>query len=147
MTVKVILFQDVKGLGKQFDVKDVADGYARNFLLPRKLAELATKPAIENLNRQKALLEKKHEELVRELQEEAKKIQDLILEFKLMVGQKKEVFGSITARDIEAELRDRGAGRGKAILERPIKSVGEHHVEVDLGEGVKTGVKVIVKPV
>lgn len=145
--MKVIFLEDVRGLGKKFEVKNVSNGYARNFLVPRKLVEIATDQAVRHLNQQKEILEKKHQELVLKLKEEAQKLEGQVLSFKLTIGDKNEVFGSVGVRDIESELKDRGFLHGRVILPKAIKTTGMHDVEIDFSEGVKTKVKIEVKPI
>lgn len=142
--MKVILLEDIRGLGKKFDVKELKDGYVRNFLLPKKLAEIATPTVLKKLNREKVILDKKHNELVQKLEKEAEKIEKLNLEFKLKVGEQGEVFGSVTRKDIELALADNGFPNFKVSLEKSIKSLGEQEVEINLGESVKTQIKVLI---
>lgn len=142
--MKVILLQNINGLGQKYDIKDVKGGYVRNFLLPKKLVAIATLAALTRLSREKAILEERRSELTLKLKEEAEKIEKLTLEFKLKVGEKNEVFGSVTKKDIELALADNGFRELKVELDKPIKSIGEHNVEVDLGEGVKVSVKALI---
>ena len=142
--MKVILLEDIRGLGKKFDVKELKDGYVRNFLLPKKLAEIATPTVLKKLNREKVILDKKHNELVQKLEKEAEKIEKLNLEFKLKVGEQGEVFCSVTRKDIELALADNGFPNFKVSLEKSIKSLGEQEVEINLGESVKTQIKVLI---
>lgn len=143
--MKVILIKDVENLGKKLDVKEVAEGYARNFLIPRNLAEQATPEKINQLEKTKKENERKKEEMVAKLKEEVKKIDKISLNFKASVGEKDQLFGSISERDIKNALKDKGFGVEKILIEEPIKTLGEHSVEVDLGEKVKTKIKVLVE--
>lgn len=142
--MKVILLQDIKSLGRKFDVKNVADGYARNFLLPRKLAIVATLREVEELNREKTLLNEKRGKIIAELKEKARQIKDLTLKFKLKTGEKNEIFGSVTKKDIELALEDKGFQNIKIKLEKPLKTLGEQALEIDLGEGVRTSLKILI---
>ena len=143
--MKVILLENIKGIGKKLDVKEVKDGYARNFLLPKRMAEAATPQALKKLIEEKSKKEEEHGKLVTILEERAEKIGKLTLFFKLKVGGKDEVFGSVSAKDIERALEERGIPDVKADLEKPIKSLGEKEIEIDLSEGVKTKVKILVE--
>ncbi|MBI4033933.1 MAG: 50S ribosomal protein L9 [Candidatus Brennerbacteria bacterium] len=143
--MKVILLQDIRGVGKKHDVKDVSLGYARNFLLPKSLAEVATPPAFKKLMDMKAVEQEEKKKLAAVLEEKAREIKKLTLNFELKTGGKGEVFGSVTAKDIEEALADKGISGVKTELSRPIKELGEKEVEVGLGEGIKTKVKVVVE--
>src|SRR3989344_5254145 len=138
--MKVILLQDIKGLGKEMDLKEVRDGYARNYLIPKKLA-LAVTP--ENLNL-KEQLTKAQQETLRKLTDRAKKLENISLEFGVKTGSKGEVFGSVKAEDIKKHLREQGLGEGEPVLAKPLKALGEHVVPVDFGRGIKSKVKVIL---
>lgn len=143
--MKVILLEDIRGTGKKYDIKEVADGYARNFLLPKKLVEMATSSALTKLVREKALFEERGKARIAELQEKVKGLGGVHLAFKVKVGKKKEVFGSVTDQDIEKALKERGIRNTKAEITRPLKELGPHKVTVNLGEGVKGEVKVTLE--
>lgn len=148
--MKIILLQDIKGLGKKFDVKDVADGYARHFLIPRGLAKPADEKSLKEISIQKATLEKKHLELKTKLEDLAKKLTGQKFHFKVKAGKKDEVFGSVGRDAIISEITKKheevdlfGA---EINLEKPLKTIGEHLIEINLGEGIKTKIKIVVEP-
>lgn len=141
--MKVILLKDTKGVGKKFDVKEVKDGYARNFLLMRGLAEAATKDALNRLEAQRKILEVEHLKFVEKLKTEAARIENIVLNFKMKVSEKGEAFGSVTRKDIEIELSQKGFKNLKIELEKPVKTIGEHSVPVDFGEGIRSKLKVV----
>jgi len=162
--MKVILLQDIKSLGKKFDTKNVKNGYARNFLLPQKLARTATKETIKELEKQKAAWQKKEEEIKNKLEALAKEISEKEFKFALKIGKKGEVFGSIAKNDIKALIcTDKNKDLQMYLqnleinLDKPIKTLGEHQVEINLGgparhasqgeagKGVKTKIKVIIE--
>ncbi len=140
--MKVILLKDIKGIGRRLDVKEVKDGYGRNFLVARGLAEAATKESLNRLEAQKKIWEAEHQKLVEKLKLEAKKLEGITLNFKMKVGEKGETFGSVSHKDIEMELVKHGYKNLKIELEKPIKGIGEHSVVVDLGEGIKVKIKI-----
>jgi len=140
--MKVILLQDVKGLGKKNDVKDVSVGYVRNFLLPRHLVEVATGAALSRLIAEKTKLAEEKKGLIAVLEERKKKIKDIKLEFKVKVGKEGGVFGSVSARDIEGALAEKGIPNATVELKKPLKELGYHAVEVGLGEGIHSSVAV-----
>lgn len=124
------------------EIKEVSDGYGRNFLLPKKLA-LPTTP--KNLKLKEQLV-KTEQETVRKLTDLAEKLGNISLEFKVKTGSKGEIFGSVKAEDIKKSLREQGLGDAEPVLEKPLKTLGEHAVPVDFGRGIKSTVKVILKP-
>ncbi len=143
--MKVILLENIRGLGKKNDIREVSDGYARNFLLPKKLAEAATGAALKRAAELKARAEAEREKLVVGLKAAAEKIKDEKLVFKVKTGEKGEVFGSVSARDIEQELAGRGIARCEAELKKPLKTLGEHDVEINFGENIKAKLKVFLE--
>ncbi len=144
--MKVILLKDVMGLGKKMEVKNVSDGYARNFLLQKKLAIPATPDELKRLEKQMSDVNAKREKLVADLKVKADQIEKLVFPFRLKTGEKGEVFGAIHDKDIEGKLAEAGFGHATVELEKPIKIIGETSVTVDLGEKIKAQVKIIVKP-
>lgn len=147
--MKVILLEEMAGLGKKYDIKDVAGGYARNVLFPKKLAELATPEAIKKLEAKKANLEKEELEIRKHLKELARRIGERRLEFHLKTGEQGAVFGSVNKETILNGLRDAGLigkERVEIKLDHPIKNLGEEIVEVDLKKGIKASLKILILP-
>ncbi|TRZ64119.1 MAG: 50S ribosomal protein L9 [Spirochaetia bacterium] len=149
--MKVIILKDIKDVGKKFDVKNVSDGYARNFLFPQNLAKIATEETVRNLEAQKAATLKEDEKIKSELIALAKNLESKEFEFKVKTGEKGEVFGSVAKNDIGAQINaDTNADLREYLkdieieLERPIKKLGEHRVEVNLGKGIRTSLKIKV---
>lgn len=143
--MKVIFLKDIKGVGKKSEVKEVNDGYARNFLIPRGCAKMALEREVEKLKRETEEQKAKHEKLVQKfitLGEELKK-QPMV--FILKTGEKGETFGSVSAKDIEEKLQEKGIEHSKIVIEKPIKKTGSHEVEADFGSGVKTKFLIEVK--
>jgi len=147
-TVRVILLREVKGLGAAGDTKSVRGGYARNFLLPRGLAVLAT---TENLRRYEDL-KKTHQAKAQRLKEAAEaiaaRLSELTVEVSLLVGEEGKAFGSVKASDILERLAEAGVDleKGALHLENPIKALGEYTVEVRLGPDFTAPLKVRVVP-
>ncbi|MFH1162311.1 MAG: 50S ribosomal protein L9 [Candidatus Jorgensenbacteria bacterium] len=144
--MKIVLLHDVKGLGRKEDVKEVKDGYARNFLLPRKLAEPASAAALERVASLEARRAREREKHLTRAAAEAEKLAAIPLQFHARVGEKGELFGSVTAEDIAALLKERGIAEVRGVRTAPLRALGEHAVELDFGEGMKRTVTVTVLP-
>lgn len=149
MKLKVILQQDVRNLGKKGDVVEVAEGYGRNFLLPRGLAVTATDANLRaraHENRVEQLKQRREEA---EAQTAARKLAGSKLTLHVKAGEGGKLFGSVTAGDI-AEALARSAGvrvdKRKVDLAEPIKTLGTHTVTVRLPAGVTAAVQVEVAP-
>jgi len=145
--MEVILFENVKGLGRQGDKVKVSEGYFRNYLKPRGLAEEAT-PA--NLKRFEKMKQKQLElaaEKLSEARELAKRIQDLVVVVKAKAGDSDRLFGSVTAQDIASALEQQGylIDKKHIELEEPLKKLGDYQVHLRLHPEVKAKVKVVVE--
>lgn len=134
----------MKVILKNFEIKDVKNGYARNFLLPKNLAKIATTENLKILSRQKADRERQEKELIEELRKAAIRLKEITLDFSLKAGESGRVFGSINASEIKKALEDLGYQNFELILEKPIKELGEHSVEISLGKGIKAKIKIRV---
>lgn len=148
--MKIILLENIMGLGQKYDIKNVSDGYARNFLVPRGLAKPADEKLLKEISVQKAAHEKKELELKIKLENLAKKLTDQEFHFKVKTGKKGEVFGSVGKDAIVSEIRKKyGEAEFSDIeinLEKPLKTLGDNLTEIDLGRGVKTKIKISVEP-
>lgn len=140
--MKVLLLQDVKKVGKKYDIKDVSDGYARNFLLAQKLAVPADARALQL----KAEVAKKEQLLLVQYQKAAEDLKKEILEFKVRSGSKGEVFGSVTAADIKKALEVKGFSDLEVKLDQSLRFLGEREVEIAFGKGITGTVKVKLLP-
>ncbi|MGM8215798.1 50S ribosomal protein L9 [Bacillaceae bacterium W0354] len=146
--MKVIFTKDVKGKGKKGEVKDVSEGYARNYLLKNNLAVEANKGNLKQLEGQK----KKQKEIEQEVLEEAKqlkeKLENLTVELKAKSGESGRLFGSITNKQIADELKKNykiKIDKRKIELDEPIRSLGVTQVPVKLHPDVSATLKVHVK--
>ncbi|MDN5363276.1 MAG: large subunit ribosomal protein [Eubacteriales bacterium] len=145
--MKVILKQDVKKLGKKGDVVEVAEGYARNYLLPRGLAVEASAGNLKTLQKQKEAEQRRREEEKAEALRIAEKLKEITVVVHGKAGENGRLFGSVTAKDVaEALARDFGIkiDRRKMQLEEPIKAVGVYYIPVRLHAEVEATVKVHV---
>ena len=138
--MKIILLKDIKNVGKKDEIKIVANGYARNFLFPQNLAKMATQTDVAKLEVEKAKNAEAHKHLIAKLKEEEKKLKGIKLTFPMKTGEKGEIFGSVGEKEIHEALVKKGFSGGKAVLERHLKTLGEHKVTIDLGEGIKTAI-------
>ena len=148
--MKVILLEDVRNVGRKFEVKEVSDGYARNFLFVNGLAESATPGALKKLEAQKVEHEKADHELHTRLTEIARKITDTKLEFELAADKTGALFGSVNKESILKALREHGLITKERVdidLKYPIKEAGEYKVPIDLKKGVSATPTVIVKKI
>jgi large subunit ribosomal protein L9 len=144
--MKVILTQDVQDVGKKYDVKEVKDGYARNFLMPNKLAKPATKAALKWLSDQKEVVAKAVEEDLKKAQELASSIDDLEVNISIKVGEEGQLFESINSQKISEKLKEMGfeVKKSQIVLENPIKELGEFPVKINLEHNLEAEIKVIV---
>ena len=145
--MKVILLQELTKLGSPGDVVYVADGYARNYLIPRGLAEAATAQRLKEVEQQKEKQAKMEEKALAEAQSTAQKMEQVTLRVKTKAGEEGRLFGSITNSDIADLLAEKGftVDKKKIDLPDPIKSLGEHTVEVKLHKEVIVPVPVQVE--
>ena len=145
--MKVILLQDVKGQGKKGAVIEVNDGYARNFLIKKGLAEEATASKLNDINQKKAAADFHHAEEVKATRELAKEINGKTFTVKIKAGQGGKVFGSVTGANIADALQQAGYNidKKKVVLAQPIKNVGVYDIELKLMEGISSKIKISVE--
>ena len=146
--MKVILREDVYNLGKSGELVTVKDGYARNFLLPRNLALLASAANVHQLEHEKKVIELRQAKLKGAAAEEAKKLEGVKVTIKRKVGEQDKLFGSVTTLDISDALTGQGIklDRRQIHLAEPIKTTGSFEVEVRLHPEVPAKIKVDVVP-
>jgi large subunit ribosomal protein L9 len=145
--VKVILIQDVPDLGREGEVKNVAPGYARNFLIPNKLAVVATPGQIKALQAQQKAQHEREARMAAQAAVLAKKMAETTLVFEAKAGPGGRLYGSITTADIaEALSKELGMRFEKRnILSEPLRQVGEHAVAVRISRTVQAQLRVLVK--
>ncbi len=145
--MKVILLEDVKSLGKKGQIVNVSDGYARNFVLPKKLGLEATSKNLNDLKLQKANEEKVAQQLLDEAKELAKKVEAGKVEVKIKVGEGGRTFGSVSTKEIAVAVKEQmgyDIDKKKIQLKDAIKALGTHVVPVKLHQKVTAELKVIV---
>jgi large subunit ribosomal protein L9 len=145
--MKVILQKDVKNLGKVGDLVNVKDGYARNFLFPRKLASEATEKRMKEWQHLQKVAEVRKKKAVADREALVGKLQGLTLTFKQEAGTGDKLFGSITAMDISDELEKQGhsVDRRDIHIEEAIKVLGQHKAQVKLGEKIQAELTIVVE--
>ena len=146
--MKLILVEDVKALGKKGQIVNVNDGYARNFILPKKLGLEANNKNLNDLKLKKANDEKIAQEQLEEAQELGKKIEAGKVELAIKVGEGGRTFGSVSTKEIAAAVKEQmgyDIDKKKIQLKEAIKTLGTHNVPVKLHTKVTAELKVVVK--
>lgn len=145
--MKVVLLQDIKGTGKKGELINVSDGYARNFLMPRKLAKEADAQALNELKNAEQSRQHKIAVETAQAQENAKKLEGQILTMTAKAGQGGRLFGSVTGKEIANELKAKfgvAVDKRKIVLESDIKAFGTYQCEVKLYTGISAKVNIKV---
>jgi large subunit ribosomal protein L9 len=144
--MKVILLDDIARVGKKYDVKEVSDGYARNFLIPKKLAEQVSPAKLEKLEELRAEASKEAEAKLVKIQELATKLDGQELTITEKVGKEGQLFESINAKKIAEALAKSGFEIDKKHVElaKPIKELGEFDVKIALDMGLEATIKLII---
>jgi len=143
MAMQVILTQDIENLGKAGELVSVRPGYGRNYLVPRGLAVTATVRNKNRLEHEKAVIERRVAKERAQATELANKINVMTLQFERMVGEDEKLFGSVTSRDIQEQLKKAGVeiDHRWIQLEQPVKALGKYEVNVRLSAGVIASLK------
>jgi large subunit ribosomal protein L9 len=145
--MEVILREEIEKLGHRGSIVKVADGYARNYLLPKKLAVAATEANRKIVEQEREAWLRKEAKLQSDAQDLAKLLQSVTLTFRHRVGENDHLFGSVTAKDIADALEQKNfhLDRRKVILDEPIRTLGEHKVTLRLHREVSTEIPVVVE--
>ena len=145
--MKVVFLKDVKGQGKKDEIKEVSDGYARNFLLPKGLAAAVDNKLINEIKNREAAAKYKHDSEKAAAKETAEKLLSLIVKIKAQAGADGKLYGSVTAKDIADELEKQHGiviDRRKLSLDEPIKAFGTYAIDVKLFTDVSGKVNIVV---
>ena len=146
--MKVVFLQDVPKVAKAGDVKEVSDGYSRNYLLPRKLAVVATPAELKNLELQRQANARREVRTEQEAEAFAKVLQDTNVVLKMRAGTKDKLYGSVTSADIAKEIKKltkQEVDKRKIELPEPIRELGSHQVSIKLTKDVIAIVNVVVE--
>lgn len=144
--MKVIILKNFKGLGKIGEIKELADGYARNFLIPRGLVKPVTPPEIARLASEAAAATKKAEKDLRNVQNIAKQIDGYELEIFEKASEKGTLYSALTAAKIAKALQEKGftLNKKQIKIDQPMKELGEHEVILTFEHGLEVKIKVII---
>jgi large subunit ribosomal protein L9 len=145
--MEVILMEDVPSVGKAGDVVRVSNGYARNYLLPRKKAVLATATSQKALEHERHLVQHQQGKSEQEAQKLAQRLQEISCSVAKRAGEGGKLFGAVTSADIAKALREQGVSvdRRKIVLEEPIKNVGAYTVSLKLHPTVVAQLNLVVE--
>jgi large subunit ribosomal protein L9 len=145
--MKLVLLQDVKNVGKKGDLVDAADGYARNYLLPRKLAVAATEGIMKSRDKEAADLKARKLREKEQAQELAATLEGSPVQLKVRVGDNGKLFGSVTSSDIASAIKDQlrhNLDKKHIQLKDPLKALGEHVVPVKLHPEVQAKIRLVL---
>ena len=144
--MKVILLQDVENLGKKFEIKEVKNGYARNFLVPNNLVKIASKLNLQWLKKQQEIKEKEIEEDLKKIQTVASAIDGTEVAIVVKVGSEGQLFESINAAKVAEQLKVMGFDikKSQIKLDEPLKETGEFPVKISLYYSLEVEVRVVV---
>lgn len=137
--MKVILLQDIKNVGKKEEIINANDGYARNYLFPKKLAIEATKDNLAKLQAKKTSEANKKQAEIELNKQIAKQIEKIELQIKTKAGENRKIFGGITSKEISEELKKQykiEIDKKKIVLKEAIKNLGKFQVEIKFGDGI-----------
>ena len=147
--MKVILLQDIKNVGKKDEIISANDGYARNYLFPKKLALEASKDNLLKLQAKKDAKTHKKNLEIEEFKNQAKKIEELTLQINVKAGSNGKIFGGVTSKEISEELKKQykiDIDKKKIILKETIKNVGRFSVDVKFGDGINAKLTLNIQP-
>jgi large subunit ribosomal protein L9 len=144
--MKVILKEDVKNIGSMGQIVDVADGFARNYLVPRGLAAEANVKNIRSLEHEKTIIQEKAKKIKNQAQVLSDKVSNMTIIIKAKAGEEGKLFGAVTTMDIVEQMKNEGLeiDKKKVVLDEPIKRVGSYSVSIKLHPSVATLVNVQV---
>ncbi len=144
--VKVIFLENIEE-HKVGDVKKVADGYARNFLIPRGIAKMATEAEVKNLESKIKKIKEEEKKKVEEAEKTATKIKSAKIKISEEVNEEGHLYGAVSAKEISAALEEKGlkVDASEIVIEEPIKELGEYEIIVKAGHGVETSLKIKIE--
>ena len=146
--MEIILLQDRDDLGLEGDIVKVADGYARNYLIPRGIALKSTPQNVKSLELRRKKIEIRKLKAKEEAEQLKEKMSEILVQLTQKAGDEGKLYGSVTSMDIAAELENQGivVDRRKIMLDKPIKVLGEFEVPVRIYPEVIGSIKIVVSP-
>lgn len=146
--MEIILLQDQDELGLEGDIVKVADGYARNYLIPRGIAFEATPQNVKSIELRRKKIELRKLKAREEAEQLKEKMSEVLVQLTQKAGEEGKLYGSVTSMDIAGELEKQGiiVDRRKIMLDKPIKALGEYEVPVRIYPEVTGSIKVVVSP-
>ncbi len=145
--MKVVLNQDVKGIGKKLQIVNVSEGYARNFLLPKNLASIADNKTVNEAKGKADAIKFKKSEEIKEAENKKVKIEKSYIEFRHKLGEAGKLFGSVTEKEISEEIESKlniSIDKKRILIKTPIKQTGSYTVDIKLYEGISAKLKIVV---
>ena len=144
--MRVILLQDIENVGKKYEIKEVKNGYARNFLIPNGLVKQTTKESLKWVKVQKEIEIKKSEEALKKVQEMASAVDGQEISISVKIGEEGQLFESITDQKIFEKLKELGfeIKKSQIDLPEPIKELGEFPVKIKFEQNLEAEIKVII---
>lgn len=144
--MKIILLKDIQDIGKKYEIKEVKNGHARNFLIPQGLAKIATRQTLKWLESKKETIEKEVEEDLKKEQKVASDLDGLELNISVKVGEEGQLFESINSQKLSEKLKEIGFDikKSKIVLEESIKTLGEFPIKISLEHNLEAEVKAII---
>lgn len=144
--MKVIFLKDVKGQGKKDEIKEVKDGYAKNFLIKGGYAVAANTGSLNKLDKELKLREDKENELIEQMKKLKQEIEKLTIEFKVQTGAQDKMFGQISIKQIVNELNNKNIkiDKTKILLDHPITTLGMNDIKIELHKKVEANLKIKV---
>ena len=144
--MKILLLKDVKGLGKAGEIKNAKDGYARNFLIPKGLAKVATDEVIKEWQEEEKRKEEERKKEIAKLNDIKSKLEDLTIVIKHKLGANGHLYGAITNKEVSEKLKELGFDIDKKDINmKQIKAVGEYEIDIKLGHGIHAKVNLVVE--
>lgn len=146
---KVLLLKDIEGLGKKGEIIEVSDGYARNYLFPRRLAQEVTERMLRSIEEEKLLKQKKEERAIIKFRKDKEILEKETFTIRTKVGEKGKLFGAITSKDIAEEIQRKCkivVDKKQILLEEPIKNIGKYEIEIKLHPQIVAKIRLEVIP-